>query len=196
MKDDEHGDHQDRAANRGKQQCSSHGIARYLAHLFGGRLAIGREDRRGLADTLQLIGGLLHNGAQLAPSAEAVAARKAQQQTQIVDLQQIGQLRRIGARQQLLQVLKKDFAGHVMAVALLLQGLAGPVGKDRMPKVENRLVDKRDHRKNGELDVLLGIAAVAGLVARRLYSGPDLGAKGSGVRDRLAIAAQALADGN
>ena len=138
----------------------------------------------------------MHDGAELAASAEAVASGEAEEETEVVDLEEVGELGGIGAGEEFLEVLEEDFAGDVVAVALFLKRLAGPVGKDGMAEVEDGLVDECDDGEDGEFDVFLGVASVAGGVVGGADAGPDLGAKGSGIGDGLAVAAQAFADGN
>ena len=48
-----------------------------------------------------------------------------------------------------------------MTVALFLQGLARPIGKHRQAQIQNRLIQKRDHREHGQLDILGRIGPAA-----------------------------------
>src|SRR5207244_2745909 len=130
---------------------------------------------------------------QIASPAHAVAAGKSEQQAQIVNLQQVRQLLRIGAAEQLLKILEENLARYVMAVALLLQRLPRPVAEHWQAQVQNRFVQKRDHRENGELDVLGRVAAAARFVVGQFYGAPDLRAERRGIAHLLAVGPQTLA---
>ena len=57
----------------------------------------GRRDLSGgAANAPDLLGDRLADGAQLATAAQAVAAGETQQETQLVDLEQVGEIGRVG----------------------------------------------------------------------------------------------------
>jgi hypothetical protein len=93
-----------------------------------------------------------------------------------------------------LQVLEKDLAGDVVAIALFLKRLAGPIGEDRMPEIQDRFVYVRDDGEHGEFDIFLRVPAITGVIRGGADSRPDLGAEGGGVGYGLAVAAEPLAD--
>src|SRR3954465_714185 len=56
-----------------------------------------------------LLGGHVHDLRQLAAIAHTVASAESEEKAEVVNLQQVSQIRRIAASQQLLQVLKENF---------------------------------------------------------------------------------------
>ena len=68
------------------------------------------------------IAGGIHHQAEFGLAAHAVPAAEAQQQAQVVDLEQIREIGRILAGEQLVQILKENLAGHVNAEEFFLQG--------------------------------------------------------------------------
>src|ERR1017187_90058 len=123
---------QERAGNRGPRQPPHPGVARRRARRFRWQVPFRREAPIAAADATDLRGDGVGDGLQLAATAGAVAASIAQQKAEVVDLEDIGRLRGIVARQQLLDILKERLTGNVDAEQLLLERPPGPLGEERI----------------------------------------------------------------
>ena len=84
-------------------------------------------------------------------------------------------------------------SGDVVAVALFLQRLARPIGEHGQPQVEDRFVQERHRREDGQLDVLGGIAAAPCFLVGQLHRGPNLRAERCRVTHLLPMGPQTLA---
>ena len=82
-----------------------------------------------------------------------------------------------------------------MAEKFFLQGAAGPIRKNGTAQVEHGFVHKRDHREDGQLDVVGVVAVRTGLLVGRLQAFQDLIPEGGSVGNRLAAGSQALGGG-
>jgi hypothetical protein len=79
-----------------------------------------------------------------------IAATEAEQKTEVMHLEQIGQCRRVGPREQLVDVLEEPFAAHVPAEQLFLKWAPRPVGERRLARVQGRFVEVRHSREDRE----------------------------------------------
>jgi hypothetical protein len=120
----------------------------------------------------------------------AVTAAESEQQAELVHLEQVGERPAVGARQQLLHVLVEPLAGHVVAEQLLLQRSARPLGQRRLPGVERRLVEQRDHREPRQPHVARVVAGGARVGVGAGEQLQHVGAEGRRVRDRLPVGAK------
>jgi hypothetical protein len=90
------------------------GIALADGLLFG-RLPSGGQTAKASANAAHFFAGEVHDLRQLATIAGAVTAAKTEQEAEIVNLDEVGKVRRIAAAQELLQADEEFLAGGVRA---------------------------------------------------------------------------------
>jgi hypothetical protein len=67
----------------------------------------------------------------------------------MINLQQVACVVGIGACEDLLKVLEKDFACYVVSEHLLLEGLARPIRKNGRAEIENGFIQEGNNGENG-----------------------------------------------
>ncbi len=112
-----------------------------------------------------------------------------------MQLENVGEIVRIGAAQQLLQVLKKNFARDLGTEHLSLEGLPHPIDEDGVLRVQDGFVEKGDCRKCGQLYVVGDITSAHGLLGGGFKGFAGVMAERVGIGDALAIAAKAFDGG-
>ena len=63
--------------------------------------------------------------------------------------QQVAKLRRVGTRQQLIEMLEKPFAAHVTAEQFILQRTTRPIRQGGGARIQYRLIEERHHLARG-----------------------------------------------
>jgi hypothetical protein len=92
---------------------------------------VGGELAEATSDPPDFLIGHVRHCSQISPL-RRVPPLEAQEQTELENLEQIGQVLRLLAAQQLPEVLKEDFATHVAAEDFFLERPARPGGEHRL----------------------------------------------------------------
>src|ERR1035438_248762 len=122
----------------------------------------GRQRAKASPDAADLFAGEVHDLRQLAAIARAIAAAKAEQEAEIVDLDEVGKVRRVAPAQQLLQGDEEFLACGVGAEQLGLQRFAQPFRKNGVLRIEHRFIQKGDGRKGSVARVVRRVEIVEG----------------------------------
>ena len=192
MKEHEQHQHQHETPGRGDQEAFHERIASAGEHRFIGQRPAWGNLAGASANAADFVGRRLHDSGQVAAAADAIAPGESQQQAKIVNLQQVGELMRFAAGENLLEILEEHFTRDVVTVAMLLQRHARPVRKGRRMDHQNRFVQVGDNGEQRQLDVVAVVSSLQGVGLGDLDRFPDLFSERVRVRYLLPVAAEAL----